>query len=157
MLCAVKRRWSTARTATWEGRQVAKLPAVAGNGRTAERVDGRRPWKPVRPLVHVTSAKATDAIRHLQDREAPHFRLVLPSCGQEVPRYISSCHEALHSGLSAGTRRGGQCHPGMAGARQSRHNQPLRRNYPADKAGSRGSLLPSSRNFGNTPPQQWMA
>ena len=41
-----------------------------------KKLDSRYAWRSGRPLVYVSTAKASDAVRHLQNRQAAHLRLV---------------------------------------------------------------------------------
>lgn len=137
-------------------RQMADVPAVGGDGaatppspRSAGAARSRHSG------VRLAPGARADTLRHLQARAPPD-----PPARDDArsePTHQSPRVPPHDSRPSLGSRRRDQCHPGLAGPRQPRHYESLRRDQHPREGGRPARVRTTRRRFGGAPPEARLA
>jgi Phage integrase family len=128
-LCVKKLRTGpgAARSSAWQGRQVANLPVMEGNGPTPPKTVGRSPnFQCARSRLHFGARQAIDAIWNLQNRMSSHSKIAATAEWGWPSRYFTSCVSPFDSCPSARIGRRTQRDSRLAGTRESGNHQSLR-------------------------------
>ena len=87
-----------ARSSAWQGRQVANLPVMEGNGPTPPKTIGRSPnFQCARSRLHFGARQAIDTIWNLQNRMSSHSKIAATADWAWPSWYFTSCVSPFHS------------------------------------------------------------
>ena len=106
--------------------------------------------------LRLEPTSTADSLWHLQARQAAHARPRSKRWARPGQDDFAACVSAHDSSPIAGGRCRAQRHPRLARSRQSRHDQSVRRDHPANQAGSSNGMH-ASDDFGGIPAPRRMA